>query len=63
MAGIFVGAAVDICWLAFIGLGIYELLPGFVAGLVAAVAVTLIDQEPSKEVQDLYDLAASGQIE
>ena len=42
VAGIFVGAAVDICWLAFIGLGIYEIIPGFVAGLIAAVVVFLI---------------------
>ena len=63
VAGIFVGAAVDICWLAFIGLGIYEIIPGFIAGLIAAIVVTLIDKEPSKEVQDLYDYASSGSIE
>ena len=54
---------VDICWLAFIGLGIYEIIPGFIAGLIAAIVVTLIDKEPSKEVQDLYDYASSGSIE
>ena len=63
VAGIFVGAAADICWLAFIGLGIYEIIPGFIAGLIAAIVVTLIDKEPSKEVQDLYDYASSGSIE
>ena len=63
VAGIFFGAAVDICWLAFIGLGIYELLPGFIAGLIAAVVVTLIDREPGKEVQELFDLAASDSVE
>ena len=50
-------------WLAFIGLGIYELLPGFIAGLVSAVVVTLIDREPGKDVQDLFDLATSGSNE
>ena len=63
VAGIFVGAVVDIVWLAFIGLGIYEILPGFVAGLIAAVAVTLIDKEPAPEVQALFDRASSGEIE
>ena len=63
VAGIFVGAAVDICWLAFIGLGIYEILPGFVAGLIAAVVVSLVDQEPGKDVQELFDLATSDSIQ
>ena len=63
VAGIFVGAAVDILWLAFIGLGIYEIIPGFFAGLIAAVAVTLIDKEPDQEVKDLFDLAVSDTIE
>jgi len=63
VAGILVGAIVDIAWLAFIGLGIYEIIPGFFAGLIAAVVVTLIDKEPSEEVKELYDLASSGQID
>ncbi len=57
VAGIFVGALVDILWLAFVGLGIYEIIPGFVAGLLAAVIVTKMDKEPSKEVLSLYDQA------
>ena len=63
VAGIFVGALVDIVWLAFIGKGIYEIIPGFFAGLVAAVVITLIDKEPAREVLALYDSAASGQID
>lgn len=63
VAGIFVGAVVDIVWLAFIGLGVYEILPGFVAGLFAAVIVTLIDKAPAPEVQALFDRASSGEIE
>jgi len=61
VAGIFVGAIVDILWLSFIGLGIYEIIPGFFAGLIAAIVVTLIDKEPAKEVQELYDLATSDE--
>lgn len=60
VAGVLGGAIVDVLWLAC-GLsastGIYELFPGFIAGLVFAVVVTLIDKEPSKEVQELFDRA------
>ena len=58
VAGIVVGAAVDILWYAFLsGTGVYELLPGFVIGLVAAVVVTLCTKEPEKEVYELFDKA------
>ena len=51
-------AAVDILWYAFLtSTGIYELLPGFVLGLIAAVVVTLCTNEPSKEVYELFDKA------
>ena len=58
VAGIITGAAVDILWYAFLtSTGIYELLPGFVFGLIAAVVVTLCTNEPSKEVYELFDKA------
>ena len=63
VAGIFVGALVDILWLAFIGLGIYEIIPGFIAGLIAAVVVTLIDKEPAQEVKELFDRATAEEKE
>ena len=63
-AGIAVGALVDILWLVFLsGTGVYEIIPGFFAGLLAAVIVTLIDREPDQEVKDLFDLAISDTIE
>ena len=37
--------------------GIYELLPGFIAGLLAAVIVAKITKEPSKAVTDIFDEA------
>ncbi len=56
VAGILTGAIVDIGWLAFLGkLGIYEILPGCIAGLIVAVIVTLATPEPEKAVTDLYD--------
>ncbi len=58
VAGIVTGAAVDILWLAFLsGTGVYELLPGFAAGLAVAVVVALATKAPEKEVEDLYDKA------
>ena len=57
-AGIVAGAAVDVLWYAFLSsTGIYELLPGFVIGLVAAVVVTLCTKEPDEEVKKLFDKA------
>ena len=50
--------SVDILWYAFLtSTGIYELLPGFVLGLIAAVVVTFCTKEPSKEVYELFDKA------
>jgi sodium/proline symporter len=58
VAGIVVGAVVDVLWYIFLSsTGIYELLPGFALGLAAAVIMTLCTQAPSKEVQDLFDEA------
>ena len=58
VAGIAAGALADIGWLVFLkGTGIYEILPGFLAGLLAAVLVTLLTPEPGKDVEALYDEA------
>ncbi len=56
VAGIVVGAVTDIAWLLWLsGTGLYELLPGFVAGLAAAVCVSLLTRAPSREVEALFD--------
>ena len=57
VAGIVVGAAVDIVWFttpALAKLGIYEIIPGFFAGLVAAIAVALATPEPDAAQQKLF---------
>ncbi|MBE6971577.1 MAG: sodium/proline symporter [Ruminococcaceae bacterium] len=60
VAGILVGAVVDIAWLAFLAsTGIYEIIPGFIVGGIAAVVVSLCSAKPSAEVEALYDKAAS----
>lgn len=61
VAGIAVGAVVDIAWLAFLsGTGIYEIIPGFFASLIAAVVVSLCSPAPSKEVEELFDRAVNS---
>ena len=60
VAGILAGAIVDICWLAFLGsTGIYEIIPGFFAGLVVSVVVSLCTPAPSREVELMFDHAAA----
>ena len=61
IAGVLGGAIVDVLWLNFLSAstGIYELFPGFIAGLICSFIVTLIDKAPSKEITDLFDRAMS----
>lgn len=60
VAGILTGAVVDIAWLVYLkNLGIYEILPGFVASLIVAVVVTLLTKKPSAEVEKLFDDAVA----
>lgn len=64
IAGVVGGAVVDVLWMNFLAdTGIYELLPGFIAGLICAVVISLIDKKPSKEVEELFDKAVSAEIE
>ncbi len=64
VAGIACGAAVDIAWFYLLSsTGVYELAPGFAAGLIAAVIVTLLTKKPAKEVEDLFDKAMAYEDE
>ncbi|MBP5739325.1 MAG: sodium:proline symporter, partial [Spirochaetia bacterium] len=61
VAGITAGAIVDIYWMLNLGsTGVYELFPGFVAGLILAVVVSVFSKEPEKEVLDLFDRALNS---
>ena len=64
-AGVVIGAAVDIIWLICLsGTGVYEILPGFIAGGIVAIVVTRITPAPGKEVTDIFDTAiAEGEHE
>ncbi len=65
LAGVIVGAVVDVVWLFTLTekTGIYELLPGFVASMVAAIVVTLISKKPSAEVVEIYERATAKGID
>ena len=61
IAGVVGGALADVLWYLFLSssTGIYELLPGFAAGMLCAVIATLLDKAPAAEVTDIYDRAAA----
>ena len=59
VAGIVAGAGVDVLWLVLASsTGIYEIVPGFFAGLIAAVLVSLLGKGPGAEVEALFDKAS-----
>ncbi|MDD6310979.1 MAG: sodium/proline symporter PutP [Firmicutes bacterium] len=63
-AGVIVGAIVDIVWMNCLGsTGVYELLPGFVAGGLAAIIVTMVTPAPSQEVLDIFERATDESID
>lgn len=57
VAGILTGFVVDALWYAFLSAstGLYEIIPGFIASLVAAMVVSLLDKAPEKEITDVFD--------
>ena len=58
--GVIVGALVDVVWLFGIkGTGVYELVPGFAAGLIAAIIGTVATKAPDKAVTDIFDTATA----
>ncbi len=73
VAGILGGAIVDILWLVLFtntvmepvifDTEVYEIFPGFVAGAVIAVVVTLLTKAPSSEVYDICNKALDKSID
>ena len=60
IAGIVTGAVVDVLWLLCLSsTGIYEIIPGTIAGLIAAIIVSGCTKAPSEEVEKLFDKAVS----
>jgi sodium/proline symporter len=61
VAGVVCGALVDLGWLLFLkSTGVYEIVPGFIAGLIAAVVVSLATKAPGKAVEELFDKAVAS---
>ena len=71
VAGILVGALCDMLWLwlpvagsTLTALtGVYEIIPGFVLGGVAAIVVTLLDKAPTEEVLAIFEKATDNSID
>ena len=59
LAGIIAGFAVDIFWYLKLSkcTGVYEIVPGFLAGLIVAVLVSLMTKAPEAEVTELFEKA------
>ena len=62
VAGMVSGAVMVFVWKNLISplgglFGIYELLPAFLVSLVVIVVVSLLDKEPSAEIQEAFELA------
>ena len=64
VAGVVVGALVDALWLICLSsTGIYEIIPGFAAGLIACVVVSLLSKAPGKDVEALFDRGVAASKE
>ena len=56
LAGIIAGFAVDIIWYAFLsGTGVYEIIPGFIAGFIAGTVFSLCSAKPDEKVIALFE--------
>ena len=59
LAGIIVGAVVSFGWgMSALGDSLYEMVPGFLCGTLAMVAVSLLTKPPAQEILDEFDRAA-----
>lgn len=57
LAGMVVGALTVVLWKEFIGLGLYEIIPGFILASLCIVVFSLIDKAPSASIQKRFDEA------
>lgn len=65
VAGIIAGAVVDILWLLTLTsiTGVYEIIPGFIIGLIATIVVSLCTKAPSEEVNAIFASATDPSID
>ena len=65
LAGMIVGAVVVVLWAEYANPALkaaglqtmYQIVPGFIACTLAVIAVSLMDKEPSKEIQERFEKA------
>ena len=59
VAGISVGFLVDALWYVFLSdcTGVYEIVPGFFCGLIAAVVVSLFTRKPDDNILAMFEKA------
>lgn len=59
LAGMVAGAVTVIVWEMIESMGdVYEIIPGFIVGLLAIIIVSLLTQKPSAEIEAEFDEAA-----
>jgi sodium/proline symporter len=66
LAGVVGGALVDVIWLAggfSASTGIYELIPGFMAGFVFAVIATLVTKKPDGITEAIFETATNPELD
>ena len=57
LIGMLVGAVTVVVWKEFIGLGLYEIIPGFLLASIAIYVVSLMGAEPSASIQQRFEAA------
>lgn len=73
VAGIIAGAVADIAWLvlftstvtnaAVYNTAVYEIVPGFIVGLIVSIVVTLLTKAPDAAVVEIYNTATDKSID
>lgn len=62
LAGIIVGGVTVLVWKNFIGLGLYEIVPGFILSSVAIVVVSLLNEEPATHIVHQFSEVTESQL-
>ncbi|WP_421681713.1 sodium/proline symporter PutP [Stutzerimonas urumqiensis] len=57
LAGMLVGAVTVVVWKEFIGLGLYEIIPGFILASLAILIVSRMGPAPSKAIVERFEAA------
>lgn len=64
LGGIIGGGVTVLVWKHLSGgiFDLYEIVPGFIISIAAIVIISLIDNEPSKEITDEFDSVETSKI-